>query len=120
MRLLILIAGAALAMPALADDAYVFPTDDMRVGEVTHLKFPTILYTARKCDLPVSEAALMRFYASYNGKWDTGCWTRNVAGEAVILVPHKPIRKIPLESFARADVRHDGSAYIKALPGGKK
>jgi len=108
----------AAASAAPADDAYVYPTDNMRVGESIQLEYPVLLFTARKCDLPLSGAKVMHFYAAYRDKgvWDTGCWARNLKGEAVIVVPRLPIRTIPLDAFARADVQKDGKATIKALP----
>lgn len=115
-----LLAAAAAASPdiARADEAYVFPVDSMRVGESIQLEYPTLLFTSRKCDLPLSGAKLMHFYAAYRDKgvWDTGCWSKNLRGEAVIVVPRKPVRTIHLDSFARADVEKDGKATIKALP----
>lgn len=117
---------ALLCATASAEDAYIYPTENMKVGETIQLQSPTILFINKKCDLPFVDAARMRFYASYRGEasgkatyrggWDTGCWAKNVRGEAVIVVLRKPIKTIPLDTLARADVQKDGTATIKALP----
>ncbi|MGT2495336.1 hypothetical protein ACU4GD_45810 [Cupriavidus basilensis] len=76
----------------------------------------------KKCDLPFVDAAHMRFYASYRsdasnrGTWDTGCWAKNIHGDAIIVVLRMPNRTISLKTLARADVQKDGTATIKALP----
>jgi hypothetical protein len=94
----------------------------MKVGETIQLQSPTVLFINKKCDMPFVDAARMRFYASYrsdasyHGSWDTGCWAKNVRGEAVIVVLRKPKKIIPLDTLARADVQKDGTATIKALP----
>ncbi|CAG2126955.1 hypothetical protein LMG31506_00256 [Cupriavidus yeoncheonensis] len=116
MKKLVWIAALAAATSAGAEDAYVYPFDDMRVGETVRTPFPTVLYLHKKCDLPLVGADHMRFYAAYHGAWDTGCWVRNLRGDAVIVVPKMPTRTIPLDALARADVQKDGTMTIKAMP----
>lgn len=116
MKTLVLIAALAATTAATAEEAYVYPFDDMRVGETVRNPFPTVLYIYKKCDLPLIGADRMHFYASYHGAWDTGCWVKNLHGDAVIVVPRMKTRTISLDSLARADVQKDGTMTIKALP----
>lgn len=116
MKKLIWIAALAAATAAGAEEAYVYPFDDMKVGETVRNPFPTVLYLHKKCDLPLPGAEYMRFYAAYHGTWDTGCWRKNLHGDAVIVVPRIPTKTISLDALARADVQKDGTMTIKALP----
>ena len=119
MKKLLLTAALLAPLAAIADDAYVYPFAGMKVGVTVDNQFPTILYTAQKCDLPLANAQNMRRYESYRGVWDIGCWGETIGGDAVIIVPKMPTKSIPLNTLARADV----SSYInwakmtiKALP----
>lgn len=114
--ILLAMAGAAHAGAPWAEDAYIQPVEGAKVGDVVQLESPTVLFVNKRCDLQVGNAALMRFYASFQGKWITGCWARNVQGEAVILVPKQPTTKVSLARLARAAVSSDGRARITALP----
>jgi hypothetical protein len=116
MKKLVWITALAVATAAGAEEAYVYPFDEMKVGETVRNPSPTVLYLHRKCDLPLSGAEHMRFYASYHGTWDTGCWVKNLHGDAVIVIPRMPTRTISLNALARADVQKDGTMTIKALP----
>ncbi|MGO4809170.1 hypothetical protein AB4156_06120 [Cupriavidus sp. 2MCAB6] len=123
MKKMILAATTALLCAAAsAEDAYIYPTENMKVGETVQLQSPTVLFINKKCDLPFVDAAHMRFYASYRsdasnrGTWDTGCWAKNIHGDAIIVVLRMPNRTIALKTLARADVQKDGTATIKALP----
>jgi hypothetical protein len=113
---LLAVAGAVHAAAPWVEEAYIQPVDGAKVGDVVRLDSPTVLFVNKRCDLQVGNAALMRFYASYQGKWITGCWAKNVHGEAVILVPRQATTKVPLSQLARAAVSSDGSARITALP----
>lgn len=116
MKKLVLIAALAASTAATAEEAYVYPFDGMKVGETVKNPYPTVLYLYKKCDLPLSGAQYMHFYASFHGVWDTGCWAKNIHGDAVIIVPRMPTKTIPLDTLGRADVQQDGTMTIKALP----
>lgn len=108
---------ASAAGLTLADDAYIDRVEGAKVGDTVQLDAPTLLYINKKCDLQFGGAQLMRFYAAYRGnKWDTGCWMRNLRGEAVIIVPKRKQLKLSLDDMARANVEKDGKARITALP----
>lgn len=119
MKKLLLIAALIAPAAAVADDAYVYPFAGMKVGATVDNPFPTILYTTRKCELPVTNAKNMRRYESYRGVWDIGCWGETIDGDAVIIVPTMPTKSMPLNVLARADVKRTGDSTvmtIKALP----
>ncbi|MNT44117.1 hypothetical protein D3C72_1806290 [compost metagenome] len=111
---LLAISGAAGNVSA--EEAYIYPAGEMKVGQVVQLQFPTVLYVNKKCGLPLADAAHMRLYKSYRGVWDVGCWARTIDGDAVIVVPKMPTKTVPLDALVRADVQQDGTATIKALP----
>ncbi|WP_241024892.1 hypothetical protein [Burkholderia sp. Ac-20384] len=119
MKKLLFIAAMLTSSTAFADDAYVYPFAGMKVGEATTSEFPTILYTSRKCELPLTNAANMRRYESYRGVWDIGCWGETIDGNAVIVVSNTPTKSIALNSLARADVDsyiNWAKITVKALP----
>ncbi|WP_261526817.1 hypothetical protein [Burkholderia multivorans] len=119
MKKLLLVAALLTPLAAVADDAYVYPFAGMKVGATVQNEFPTILYTGRKCDLPLANAKNMRRYESYRGVWDIGCWGVTIDDDAVIIVPQMPTKSMPLNVLARADVKRSGDTTtitIKALP----
>ncbi|WP_175910620.1 hypothetical protein [Burkholderia metallica] len=119
MKKLLLIAALLAPLTAVADDAYVYPFAGMKVGATVENEFPTILYTTKKCDLPLTNAKNLRRYESYRGVWDIGCWGETVDGNALIIVPTMPRKSMPLNVLARADVKRNGESTtmtIKALP----
>ncbi|HHL4079948.1 hypothetical protein [Burkholderia sola] len=119
MKKLLLTAALLAPLAAVADDAYVYPFAGMKVGVTVENEFPTILYTGKKCDLPLANAKNMRRYESYRGVWDVGCWGETIDGDAVIIVPTMPTKSMPLNVLARADVKRNGentTMTIKALP----
>lgn len=123
MRKLAFAVAALVALPVLAEEAFVTPDSTLRIGDRLRLENREIFYTKKKCELPLVNARHMRkymFYRGSDGPNDVGCWAATIDGTALSVVPQLDTQEVPISVLMKVDVHGDWSATVTDIPDARK